>query len=457
MSQFTPADRVHRLIKEALDRGTARSLEEAEALFQRYRLVLEIAPADAQCATHQASLLTAVTLARRVFLGGVIVRLAIDAPLRLPLPLPPTLGAAIGELGARISTEAVDEAIPRIVIGGAPRARAAPFEVRTIACGWRGGIVPIEASIACSDSAIPLAAMLAAALAVNEAFLYVRAENAAAGYRAAGLSLWNPQPEGDWLRSDADEPELELLPSRLWLLGLGHLGQAYLWALGLLPYVDPRELELVLQDVDIITPSTESTSVLTDASLVGQKKTRSMAVWAERRGFSTTIHERRFAAGFRRQQHEPSVALCGLDNALGRRALDEASFDLVVEAGLGRGHQDFRTLRLHTLPATRPASHIWREMTDTAPANTSPAYLKLFEEGVLDRCGMTLLAGKAVGAPFVGAAAASLVVAQVLRVLHGGTPLQLLDLDLQWPEHVHVVAQRRHFSGFNPGFVQVAA
>ena len=26
---------------------------------------------------------------------------------------------------------------------------------------------------------------------------------------------------------------------RLWLIGLGHLGQAYLWALGLLPYLEP--------------------------------------------------------------------------------------------------------------------------------------------------------------------------------------------------------------------------
>ena len=58
-------------------------------------------------------------------------------------------------------------------------------------------------------------------------------------------------------------------------------------------------------------------------------------------------------AGFRRREEEPPIILCGLDNALGRRALDEAGFDLVVEAGLGSGYQDFRTLRLHTLPASR--------------------------------------------------------------------------------------------------------
>ena len=62
---------------------------------------------------------------------------------------------------------------------------------------------------------------------------------------------------------------------------LGHLGQAYLWALGLLPYVDSSEVSLVLQDIDIITPSTESTSILSDTTLIGRKKTRAMAEWAD--------------------------------------------------------------------------------------------------------------------------------------------------------------------------------
>ena len=182
-----------------------------------------------------------------------------------------------------------------------------------------------------------------------------------------------------------------------------------------------------------------------------------MAAWAERRGFSTAIHERRFGSGFCRQDDEPAIAFCGLDNALGRRALDEAGFQLVVEAGLGRGYQDFRTLRLHTLPATRSAAQIWPPVAEPARAAESPAYTKLVDAGVLDRCGMTLLAGKAVGAPFVGAVAASLAVAEVLRLLHGGPLMQLVDLDLQCPEHRIVVPQRRDFSQFNPGFLRAAA
>ena len=66
-----------------------------------------------------------------------------------------------------------------------------------------------------------------------------------------------------------------------------------------------------------------------------------------------------FDADFRRQQSEPRVALCGLDNANYRRVLDQVGFDMVIEAGLGSGYRDFRTMRLHTLPGSRPAAQIW--------------------------------------------------------------------------------------------------
>lgn len=123
-----------------------------------------------------------------------------------------------------------------------------------------------------------------------------------------------------------------------------------------------RPNHLVLQDIDIITPSTESTSILSDSTLINVKKTRAMAAWAERRGFSTVIHERLFDASFRRQDDEPAVALCGLDNGAGRQALDQVDFDFVVEAGLGRGHLDFRAIRLHTFPASPPASQTYSEL-----------------------------------------------------------------------------------------------
>jgi hypothetical protein len=240
--------------------------------------------------------------------------------------------------------------------------------------------------------AMPLAAVLAAALAVNEAFLHAGREFGAAGRRTVGMSLWQPSST-DWLSAGADEPGLRFLPSRLWLIGMVHLGQAYLWCLGLLPYRDPNGLSPVLQDVDRITLSSESTSVLTDQAMVGQMKTWAMASWAERQGFATAIHERLFDASFRRQQGELAVALRVIDNALGRRALDQVGFDFVVEACLGRGHQDFRSMRLYTLLGPRPAAELWKGAGTGGDVAERAAYRKMLGDGELDQCGVTLLVG----------------------------------------------------------------
>jgi hypothetical protein len=246
---------------------------------------------------------------------------------------------------------------------------------------------------------------------------------------------------------------LRYLPSSLWLIGLGHLGQAYLWALGLLPYPKPTGAALILQDTDAITPSTWSTSVLTDTAMAGVMKTRAMANWAEQRSFGTRIHERLFDSSFTRQDDEPAIGLCGIDNALGRRALDRVGFDFVVEAGLGRGHRDFRTIRLHTLPGSRPAADIWKFGADGEDVSDRAAYQRMLKDGELDQCGVTLLAGKAVGAPFVGAVVACFAIAEVLRLLHGGPLHHLIDLDLQSPEHRTVAGRPQGFTATRPNSV----
>jgi hypothetical protein len=80
----------------------------------------------------------------------------------------------------------------------------------------------------------------------------------------------------------------------------------------------------------------------------------------------------------------------------------------------------------------------------------------MLNDGELDRCGVTLLAGKAVGAPFVGATAVSLAVAEVLRLIHGGPLHQLVDVDLKFPDFRTAVRTRKDFSALNPGYVSVA-
>lgn len=449
MTKMVSADSLHRLVKQAIDSGEAASVAEAEALFQGFRVSIMFTPDNASDPVEQATLLTAVALARRVFLGGVSVNGRLDATLTTPMPFGATLAEAVEALGGNVRSG--DSGSPSIVIGSR-QARGDGFAVRTLAQGWRGGIVPAHADVElASGPANPLAGMLAAGLAVNEAFKHVNCAKAA-GRAAVGLSLWRLGAEVDWLEPDPSEPALTYLPSKLWLIGLGHLGQAYLWGLGMLQYASPGEVALVLQDVDDITASTESTSILSDSLMIGTKKTRATAAWAERCGFKASIQERLFAADFTRQADEPAIALCGLDNAMGRRALDQVGFDMIIEAGLGRGHRDFRTMRLHTLPGSRPTAEMWKKVASAEMVEDRPAYAKLMADGVLDRCGVTLLAGKAVGAPFVGAVAATLALSEILRLFHGGPVHRVIDLDLMGMDHRTIAPHSDAFGRLNPGF-----
>lgn len=51
-----------------------------------------------------------------------------------------------------------------------------------------------------------------------------------------------------------------VLPSELWLVGLGHLGHAYAWSLCMLPFEQPGDVLIQLQDTDVVTPANVSCS-----------------------------------------------------------------------------------------------------------------------------------------------------------------------------------------------------
>lgn len=284
-----------------------------------------------------------------------------------------------------------------------------------------------------------LAPAVAAAACAAEAFFFHAGDHPMAGKRATGLSLW--EPGADWATPNPVEPALAFLPSRLWLIGLGNLGQAYAWLLACLPYDDPAEVELMLQDFDRIAESNDSTSLLTSSRAIGRMKTRWVARWLERRRFVTFLEERRFGEWTQRHGAEPGVALCGVDNALARSALERAGFELVVESGLGAGPQSFRNFSMHSFPGPRQAAQIWPATEDAAGPDVSeqPAYSELRQKG-MDACGLAQLASRTVGVPFVGLFAGALVIGELLRRLHGGQPLAvasgsaatLADIETWW-------------------------
>jgi len=162
----------------------------------------------------------------------------------------------------------------------------------------------------------------------------------------------------------------------------------------------------------------------------GQLKTRICSKWMEERGFRTRLVERPFDSNFRCRteplQTAPGLALCGFDSNPARRDLATAGFARVMESGLGGDKDNFETISFHTLPNPRTAEELWPDLTPAQEtrrreklerlARENPAYAQLAN----DECGRAELAGKSVAVPFVGATAATIVLAESIRLLHDG-------------------------------------
>lgn len=445
------ADELSRTAKLFVDAGDVQSIEEAYELLGRYRLGVRVGDDIAFSPTLQAALLTIVNTARRCFLGGVEVAGCPDAELLIHWNGCRTIAEAVADLkGILVDTANTDA--PEIVLGNAVPSTSSVNVLRATFDGWIGGVAPAADNIRLGEiQEFTPSGVLAGSLAVSELFQFVRGKNAMAGKRSVGLSLWNPNGKSDWTILTDKGPELEYLPSRLWLIGLGHLGQAYLWTFGMLPFANPEEVTIVLQDTDILSKANDSTSPLTSTNLVDRHKTRAMADWCEACGFKTRIVERLFADDFKVAADEPLVALCGVDNAMARAALEKVGFTRVIEAGLGRGTEEYLAFQMHHFPASKPARDIWRaKRANASPPPDLAAYTDLADRG-LDDCGLTMLANRAVGASFVGTFVSTLVIAEVLRMLSGGASFDVIDGTLRTPESIEPIEKVAKLSPFNPG------
>ena len=453
-------DELHRTTKLELDEGRALTLDEAREIVARYVLQVEVGIDVSESETRQAMLLTAINVASRAFLGGVRVLLHENGQLSVGWAKGMHMADAVEEYGGEI-VESLDSGHPTLVIGDVQGKSAGSVLLHATWEGWSGGVVEEPEDRLAESMEFPLAGMLAAAIGVSEAFQNLRG-NVVAGRRAAGLSLW--APKHDW-RDEAGYGEPCLyLPKRLWLIGLGHLGQAYAWTLGLLPYEDHSDVDVVLQDRDSIVPANRSTGMLSDVSSVGHRKTRVVAARLEKLGFKAAITERFFDATTRRSVDEPGVALVGVDDSAPRRLLEGACFDLIVDAGLGGGTQNYLDILLHSFPSGVKASDAWAERSGSlaSPPVYQPAYLNLLQQlgqateltdGEI-RCGIIEVAGASAGAAFVGCVAATLVLSEVLRFLAGGPRFEVLGVSLRSPDKLQASHNAVKGAPVNPGFVR---
>lgn len=374
--------------------------------------------------TLQLAVLTAAVIGCRCFPGAVRATYSEalrDAPLLVWPWLKLSFGNALAEILGPSAPAAGTESHEVIFGDASARERA----LRVTFDGWIA-----KAGPASSVERLPereyfaVAGVLAASLAMSELFASFAGISLQATRRAVALSLW--RPELDVRDPDALGIPVEYLPRNAWVLGLGHLGNAYLWTLAGLPYLNPKEIEFALLDFDTLEKENVETGVLFTMDFKDHFKTRACDAWLSRRQFRTRLVERRFDATFRLQEKEPALALCGFDTNPARRNLPQGSFRRVVDAGLGGMAGNFDTISLHTLPNPRAPEELWPDLSAEDEAVLAAYHERMAQENPGyrqlggDDCGRRSLAGKSVAVPFVGTSAASLVVAEVIRLLHDG-------------------------------------
>lgn len=410
-------------IRAVLVNSGQYSFAEAEVKLAASALSLVIGDDVAHTPAGQAAFLTAAVTGARCF-GQVTFRGAIDVPLLFPLPVSAnTLAEAATALGAQ-RTEALPTA-RKIFIGSVPEAHDG-WAVRAIWAGWTAGITPGKNTVPLGRSDCPLAGVAAGALAVGQAFLAEQGD-IRAGTTAQSLSLWSPDSDEQSKCDPGPDFRNVFLPASLWFIGLGNLGQAFLWSMTLLPYPKPEEVLLLFQDDQRIGKENWGTSILVERGRYGILKNRIAEDWAMQRGFRVRRIDRRLDENLFRTPAEPGIALAGLDRMPARRLLGGRGFEYVIDAGLGATVTDYRKFRLNVFDSsTNPSNHFADVEDETEQVIHSlmqlPAYKKLAEGRGDGGCGAAMLAGSSVAVPFVSAFVGALAITQAIRISSGEAP-----------------------------------
>lgn len=118
--------------------------------------------------------------------------------------------------------------------------------------------------------------------------------------------------------------------------------------------------------------------------------------------------------------------MSGFDNNEARQWLSRAGFSFVFDSGLGGEATNFDSIAVRTWPHPQVLEVLWpiedradreqREARQKKRTRSNAAYNDI----AADECGRLLVADKAVAVPFVGAVAATFVLAELLRTTNAG-------------------------------------
>lgn len=401
------------------------SFEEAETRYANLRLQIRAGTKIRESIALQAALITAVNCGKRAFGGG----LSIDIPENIKCLLPWDRECSLNEVVIDLIDKNENKQPCDFILNFGIEALN-ENEAEVICNGWQAGVIIPKDKISFNSSPDFVTGGIAAgALGVGLAFLKSSEICPKCLDESTGISLWKPNM--DWLGNEANGPFITKLPSEYWILGLGHLGQAYLWNIGLMPFKNRKDVKLLLHDFDSIEEGNMVAGVLSELIHMGLKKTQVCSEWLQRRGFSPPeINSEKYDHQTKIRKGQPEIGLCGFDNALARIPLLETGFRYIVECALGNEVYDFDKINLHTFPnASKTPFEIWGDLIDghvELNRNVMDAF-----KNITDQCGVEMIGGKAIATSFVGVFAGALVMSELLRRLHNGIRLEKAVLKIR--------------------------
>ncbi len=393
--------------------------DEATAVIEQSRITVSVDGEAAGSRVGQIAAIVAVATASRAF-GSVIVDLAHDEPLRVRNAGGRGLRDALFAAGGVEGTPTAS----RLMIGN----QVPPDGSRGVRIVLRrsiGGVAPADLIEPFDMDAFAPAAILGASLAALDLFsVDVLAEPDGGRRRTFDLL---PDYFGPVARLD------DLLPVNIGFLGVGHLGQAALFAAALLGPVDDERTYFLFDD-DKIEPANSSTQLLVRLDQTGSK-VGACAEWLAARSIGAVKRMERFGPASIRQETDPTAYLVGFDNPDARRALDVLMPARVIDAGVGSNVEDFAAFRIHAFPQSRKPSEVFRAGEDLAEARArarTAEQFAAFARTEDEVCGLIEAGGVASAVPFVGTAIAAMTLSELIRDKVGVDGDALVSGDLRW-------------------------
>lgn len=386
-------------------------IEEAEKLLFESHICLEASDEIKTSYSLQVAFLSCFNAGNRIFKGGVICNIPDDIP-NLSNLNGDTFNEVLSNLFPFSEGHKLNDSTQKILFGKHP---TSVNEIELICSGWQGGINIFNSdinSLKNNHTDVCFGACLASSYALfwvfNKTFSMI--ENL--DKESFGYSLWTNSSEYDWIENIHEGPSNISLPSNIWTVGLGHLGQAYVWILANQKL--NQGIEILLQDFDTLGKENLGSQLLSYDSQIGLNKTRICADFLTKVGINSKIIEKPFNE-FDQQDlalKQFKVLLTGLDNIDARRGINPYRFQVCMDGATNGKLINFDSFTFRNLNLLdKSPKEIWIKEEGIKQEIFHENLYKMVEE----KGGCGILTNVGISTPFVGLFGASIIVSELAK------------------------------------------